>query len=260
MINFLEFKKEINKIIQKLSSNEFSFSDEKNDFINVNSIMQSTIVERDAVISLLLNMDDEEIVASISYLYNDVLNNKVFINDLFKMSAYKFVAFEIVLYTLTNLLLMDKFDLIHRIISNKYFKFEYSIVKEVSFYDSFGIGSEHICNIKNMGVASADDYVVLKLIEKRLNKDYASITDLKSCDLLLNDCSVLFEQEYIPYFIFSGETALLALTIGKRIADDDSGVFLMFGLKNKNELKDKLNNMDQATILKKVRTINSYIK
>ena len=234
-------------------------NDEKNDFKNVIDIVQSIVVNRDEALSLLFNMKDDEIVASISYLYNDVLNSKVFIDDLFKMSAYKFVAFEIVLYTLANLLLMDKFDLMHRIISNKYFKFEYSVVKEVSFYDSFGIRPEHTCNISKMGVSAADDYVVLKLIEKRLNKDYVFLSDLKSCDLLINDCAVLSEQDYIPYFILSGEAALLAHAIGKRIADDDSSVFSLLGLKNKNELKEKLNSLGKIVVYKRMYAVGKYI-
>lgn len=256
---FLDFKKEINTIIQKFSSNEFSFGDEKNDFGNVISIMQSTIAERDAVISLLLNMDDEEIVASISYLYNSALNNAVFINDLFKMSAFKFIAYEIVLYTLTNLLLLDKFNLIHTIISKKYFALNYSQVEEVSFYYAFGIRMEHACNIKKMGVDSEDNRAVTKLIENRLNQDLVSLSDLKSCDLLINDCAVLAGDDYIPFFISSNTGVALAMIICKRIANDESDVFPLYGLNNKNELKQRLTDLGQIVVYKRMRIISHFI-
>lgn len=258
MKHFLDFKKEINTIIQKLSSNEFSFGDEKNDFKNVISIMQSTISERDVVVSLLLNMDDEEIVASINYLYNNALNDSVFINDLFKMSAFKFIAYEIVLYTLTNLLLLDKFDLIHTIISKKYFALNYSQVEEVSFYYAFGMRTEHACNIKKMGVNADDNYAVVRLVEKRLNKSYALLSDLKSCDLLINDCAVLAEDDYIPFFINLTIGVMLAMIIGKRIANDESDVFPLFGLNNKSELRQKLNSLDKIVVYKKMRIVGRF--
>ena len=256
---FLDFKKEIKTIIQKFSSNEFSFGDEKNDFENVISIMQSTIAERDAVISLLLNMDDEEIVVSISYLYNNALNDAVFINDLFKMSAFKFIAYEIVLYTLTNLFLLDKFNLVYTIISKKYYTFNYSQVEEVSFYYTFGIRMEHACNIKKMGVDSDDNCAVTKLIENRLNPDLASLFDLKSCDLLINDCAVLAEDDYIPFFINSTANIALAMIIVKRIASDDSIVLSLFNLKNKSELRQKLNDLGNIVVYKRMRIISHFV-
>ncbi len=254
--DYLELRKQIEVIVSKLLSKEFDYDDKANDFSSPAKSLNALKENRDKAIELFFKLNEEEMISTIGYLINNVLSDRHFVLDLFRLSVLQFLIYEMCLYIISTLLIMDKYKMVHSILFKDYFFNNGHTIQLVSFYYALGLRGEHICNLRKLTNCYEDEKSVAQLISSRLNTSFATLAELKSTDLIISDCAALSNDTFYPYIHYVNDNPIIVSIIGNKIKNNDKDIFLLFGVKDKGEL---LNKVKDLSIHQKLIGIGNYL-
>lgn len=237
----LEIRKEINEIKSLLSPLDYNKVQSDSGHKELQDAMNKTIIHRNNIINTLSTEDGDELTNAISFIGKMVYEDIEFRYKLFNLSLLKFCIYEIMLYCLSNVLAAGRYDIFYTIATNKYYV---SGVNENTYSTIFGLGFEHICNIREIN-GEDDDSTVFKLINSRLDTSLSSLDELVTCDMVIRDISVLNEDNhYCSYAAFwnltHNDTPKNVLLIKRMIKNNDPKAFTLFGCKTKEILNEKI--------------------
>ncbi len=241
----LVIRKNINEIKKLIAELDFSRIHNEENTKTVNELLDKTIKNRDDILFAFASMEEAELERSFLLVGQLMFGDQRIEESGFKQSLLKFHLYEMMLYVISILLSLKRYQLVYKIISNNYYVSKYQLCAEVeSFFGLFGIEEVNACNLKDI-IDEDEHHCILSLVTKRLNKDLATLDEIVSCEIIIREIAILLEKNYFPYaaikYIESKpKMPRNALIIRKMVENNDASIALLFGCKTTEELKTKI--------------------